>query len=422
VKKNEAILLLVLFLFAFTLRFYDLSYPDFKWMDEGAHVSAAIHYWNDGQFEPDNWEHPSLRHILLYGFLKLFGDNPFGWRMRNVLAGAIAVVLTYLFARQISGSGKTALMAGLLLAVDPLHIVLSRYTCDEVYGGAFFLAAVVLYLKYAGTLKAGDTSNVADAQKQNMRFVLSAFFMGCTLAIKWSFVPGWIVVLALAFFQKTNSRDLRSAVFVSSIYLLVPLSVYMLSYYQWFGRGYTVKELMELAVNSYYSLQLYTSETYIPGMIFLSYPSASEWFVRPIVVGQGTYLNAHVGEFILFVNNLPIWILTIPSMIGLAIVAARKKSMAIALPVVFFCASYMLFLLVRRPVFLYSSVPLLPFAFTAIAFLTVKLSDRFSAKLYYAVLVLMLSWSLLLYPLVTAKKVPIALYRYILDDTHIIIN
>ena len=418
-KKNEAILLLVLFLFAFSLRFYDLSYPDFKWMDENAHVPAAIHYWNDGQSEPDNWEHPPLRHIILYGFLKLFGDNPFGWRMRNVLSGAIAAVLTYLFARQISGSRKTALMAGLLLATDPLHVVFSRYTCDEVYGGAFFLAAVVLYVKYAGTLKVGDTSNVTDAHKQGMLFVLSAFFMGCALAIKWNFVPGWILVLFLALFRNADSRDVRSAAFVSSIYLLVPLSMYLLSYYQWFGRGYTVKELMELVINGYYSLQSYTSETYIPGMTFLSHPSASEWFVRPIVMGQGIYLNAHLGEFNLFVNNPPVWILTIPSMIGLAIVAVRKKSMTIALPVIFFCASYMLFLFVRRPVFLYSAVPLLPFAFTAIAFLTVKLSDRFSAKLYYAVLALMLSWSLFLYPLVTAKKVPIAPYRYILDDTHI---
>ena len=34
-------------------------------------------------------------------------------------------------------------MAGLFLATDPLHIVLSRFTFEEVYGGVFFLADLV---------------------------------------------------------------------------------------------------------------------------------------------------------------------------------------------------------------------------------------------------------------------------------------
>ena len=137
-KKSEFTLLGVLFLLAFTLRYYDLSYPPFLWMDETGHVPSASNYWNNGQFEPDNWQHPPLRHIILYGFLQLFGDNPYGWRMLNVLSGSVAALLTYIFAREISGRRKTALLAGLLIATDPLHVVLSRYTYDEVYSGAFF--------------------------------------------------------------------------------------------------------------------------------------------------------------------------------------------------------------------------------------------------------------------------------------------
>jgi len=432
VKRNDVFLLLALFLIAFSLRFYDISYPDFKWMDEQGHVPAAMHYWNDGQFEPDRWEHPPLHHIILYGFLQLFGDNPYGWRMRNVLFGALAAVLTCLFAWEISGSRKTALMAGLLLAADPLHIVLSRFTFGEVYGVAIFLAAVVLYLIYFNTVKSQAPTSTCDnasgrpqqhvGNKSHVLFILSALLMGCALASKWNFVPGWILLLCLALLQNGNYKSFRAALFVSSVYFLIPLSVYILSFYQWFGRGYTFGEFVEFVTNIYYSFQLYTAQFYDQGLLFLSHTSAAEWFVSPIVLGQGTYLSADLGEFVLFVNNLPIWILTIPSMIVLAVVAVKKRSMTLALPILLFCASYALFLSIRRPAFLYSAAPLLPFAFTAIAFLITKLSDRYGPRLYYAALAVTLSWSLFLYPLVTAKKVPIAPYRYILENAEVKIH
>ena len=399
-KKNEIVLLCMLFLLAFALRSYDLAYPAFRWGDEIAHVPAATNYWDSGQSEPDNWEHPPLRHLLLYGFLRVFGDNPYGWRLRNVLFGALAVVLTYLFAREISGSKKTALLAGVLLATDPLHVVLSRYTFEEIYGGALFLAAIVLYVKH---------------DRRSSWLALSAFFMGCALATKWYYAPSWLMIWALSLADGKNYRDMRTALFLSSTYLLVPLSVFLVAYYPWFGRGYSAGELVEFIVNAYHSLQGYQPYYYGQKMIFLSHLSPAEWFVRPVIVGQGTYLSADRGEFILYMNDLPIWILTFPALIGMAVAAVRNKMVKIALPVFFFLISYLLLLFVRRPAFIYSSAPLIPFAFTAIAYGISQIADRFGARLYYATFAAVLCWSMYLYPLVTAKKVPVAPYRYILN-------
>lgn len=429
--KRNVLLIVALFLIAFSLRFYDISYPDFKWMDEQGHVPAAMHYWNDGQFEPDRWEHPPLRHILLYGFLRLFGDNPYGWRMRNVLFGALAAVLTSLFAWEITRNRKAALTAGLLLATDPLHIVLSRFTFCEVYSGAVFLAAVVLFVLYRNTyngpalvpsgLQAESRIAIQDRDRRNALIVLSAVLMGCSIAMKWNYVPGWILLLILALFQHNTYRNFRDALFISSVYFLIPLGIYILSFYQWFGRGYTFGEFIEFVTNIYYSFRMYTSQYYDQELILLSHTSAAEWFVSPIILGQGTYISPDQGEFALFVNNLPIWILTVPSMIVLAVIAVKKKSMTLALPVLLFCASYALFLFIRRPAFLYSTAPLLPFAFTAIAFTITKITDKYGPKLFYPVLAVMVSWNLFLYPLVTAKKVPIAPYEFIVNnpDVHI---
>lgn len=406
-KRNELILICLLFLIAFGLRFYDLSYPAFKWGDEQAHVPAATNYLNNGQFEPDNWEHPPLRHVMLYGFLQLFGDNPYGWRLRNILFGAVAAVMTYLLAREVSGSRKTALLAGLLLATDPLHIVLSRYTFEEIYGGAFFLAAIVLYVRH---------------KQRSSWFILSALFMGCALATKWYYAPCWLLICLLALINNKNYRNTKLTIFITSTYLLIPISVFIGSYYLWFGRGYAFQEFIEFILNAYHSLQTYRPESYNSSMLFLSHTSALEWFIRPVMVGQGTYLDADRGEFIIYMNSLPIWILTIPAMIGMVVRASRKNSLTIALPCLLFCATYGLFLFVKRPAFIYSAAPLLPFAFTAIAHGVSQLAARYGARLYYVILAVMLAWNLYLYPLATAKKVPLTPYRYLLNHSNVKID
>ena len=406
-KKNEVYLLCLLFLFAFSLRCYDFSYPSFRWADENAHVPAATNYIENGQFEPDFWEHPPLRHLILYGFLQIFGDNPYGWRMRNILFGAAAVVLTYLFARKISGSRNVALMAALLLSSDPLHIVLSRYTFEEVYGGAVFLAAVILFLMH---------------EKRSSVLVLSAFVMGCALAIKWYYVPCWLLLFGLLLRDDENYRQPGLVLFFTVTYILIPLTVFIASYYQWFGRGYSFPEFLDFITSAYYSLQKYTPKNFQAGMIFLSHPSSLEWFFKPVIVGQGTYLEGDRGEFILYMNNLPIWILVVPSMIATTVLAIRDKSLALAIPVLLFCGSYLLFLTVKRPVFIYSAATLLPFAFTALAVVTARVADRFGARFYYCMLAIMLAWNLYLYPFATAKKVPIAPYRYLLEKADIVLQ
>jgi dolichyl-phosphate-mannose--protein O-mannosyl transferase len=403
-KKYSLLLCCLVFLIAFSLRFYDCTSPSVKFMDESGHVSASVHYWNSGQFEPDHWEHPPLRPIILYGFLQAFGDNPYGWRMRNILFGAVAASLTFLFALNISNCRKTALLAGLLMATDPLHIVLSRFTFCEVYSAAFFLAAVVLYLYH---------------DRRSTWLMLSAFFIGCAIATKWYYFPGWLLIILLALHENRSYRDPRSTLFISCTYIFIPLTVYTLAFSFWFGRGYSVSEFVEFVTNVFYSIQQYKAENYMAGLVFLSHLSAGEWFIRPIVVGQGTYLDAGKGEFILFINNLPIWILTIPSLVGISVLAVRERCLKTALPALLFCGSYMLYLFVKRPAFLYSVVPLLPYAFTLIAYAITQLVGRYSSRIYPAALVVSLGWNLFLYPLVTYKKISIASYRYILNSKDI---
>jgi dolichyl-phosphate-mannose-protein mannosyltransferase len=399
-KRSDLAAAGLLFLLAFGVRVHDLAYPPFMVLDEPGNVPAATHYWNDGQFEPDVWEHPPLRNLTLYGFIRVLGDNPWGWRLRNVLFGALAAVLTWLFALQVTGSRRAALLAGLLLATDPLHVVLSRYTGEEIYGGAFFLAAVVLFVKH---------------RQRSPLLVLSAILMGCALATKWYYVPCWAVLGALALWENRNFRNPGSALFVACTWTCIPLSVYLLAYGPWFGRGYSLPELLEHVVSSYHSLRSMTAATFQAASALLDHASAREWFTVPVVVGQGTYLEGGRGEFLLFVNDFPIWMLTLPAVLGMSVLAWRRRESRLALPAVFFLSSYALLLSVERPVFIYSAAPLLPFAFTAIGFALTWLTDRLGTRAFWVVLAAAMAWNAFLYPLVTARKVPVAPYQFILD-------
>lgn len=394
----------MVFLVAFGLRLYDCTTPPEKFMDETFHVPAAVHYWETGQFEPDHWEHPPLRPVILYGFLQVFGDNPYGWRMRNILFGSLAAALTCLFALGASGNRKTALMAGLLLATDPLHIVLSRFTFCEIYSACFFLAAVVLFQYH---------------RQRSTWLIMSAILIGCAMATKWYYFPAWFLLYLFAMYENNNYRSPGNIVFITCTYLLIPFSVYTMVFYPWFGRGYSIAEFVEFVVNVFTSIQQYTAENYMAGLVFLTHLSPTEWFIKPIVVGEGRYFGNNMGQFILFTNNLPVWIFTIPSMVVVLVSAVRKRSLNLAMPALLFCGSYMMYLFVKRPSFLYSVVPMLPYAFTLIACTTMQFAERYSRRFCSVALVVMLGWNLFLYPLVTYKKIYVTPYRYILNSKDI---
>lgn len=406
-SKRDLAAIFLVFSLAFALRFYDVATPEFRWGDEQEHVAAATHYWTKGHFDPNLWEHPPLRHLLLFGFLEAFGDNPYGWRMRNVLLGAAAAALVYLFAFAVDGSRVTAAVAGLLMATDPLHVMLSRFTFEEIYGGAFFVAALVAY---------------AYARGRHWWLVASALLMGLALATKWYYVPVWLVVTAIALREDGNYRRPWDALFVSSTFLLLPVLVYALSFLPWIARGYSVGELGELTTNAYFSLQNMPAGTFNPAFPYLRQASALDWFVVPVMFGQGMYLTPETGQFIIFANNLPVWAMTLPSIALCALLAVRHKSLRLALPVIFFLATYALFVVIRRPTFIYSAIPLLPFAFTAIGLSVSRISERLGRGAGWGLAAAMLAANLYLYPLVTAKEVPVAPYAHVLSRVHLTIR
>jgi uncharacterized membrane protein len=86
--------------------------------------------------------HPPLFHILLRGWILLFGSSEISVRIPSVILGVATVYITYLIGRKLF-ENKTALVAATLLATAPLHIYYSQEA--RMYMLAAFLTSLSVY-------------------------------------------------------------------------------------------------------------------------------------------------------------------------------------------------------------------------------------------------------------------------------------
>lgn len=140
---------LLVTLFGFVLRVWNLGYPHKLVFDETHYVKHAwtllqIGYeaeWPkdyDSQFnvgkvmgfetKPAFIVHPQLgKWLIAIGMKFLGGDNPWGWRIMVCLFGTATIWLVARAGRHLFGSTKLGILAGFLFAIDGQAIVHARY-------------------------------------------------------------------------------------------------------------------------------------------------------------------------------------------------------------------------------------------------------------------------------------------------------
>ena len=85
--------------------------------------------------------HPPLGKWLIGAGEWMFGVTPFGWRFAMALMGTLSVLMLARVVRRLTRSDVIGTLAGLLLALDGLHIVLSRTAVLDLALMFFVLAA-----------------------------------------------------------------------------------------------------------------------------------------------------------------------------------------------------------------------------------------------------------------------------------------
>ncbi len=145
------------------LRFVRLEVPHSLVFDETYYVKDAYSYlvsgyerswpakandsFNAGNPDvllnsPEYVVHPPVGKWMIAFGMWLFGaDNPFGWRFGAALIGTLTVFLVSLIALKLFRSHTLGLVAGVLLAVDGHHLVLSRTSLLDIFLAFWILVA-----------------------------------------------------------------------------------------------------------------------------------------------------------------------------------------------------------------------------------------------------------------------------------------
>jgi dolichyl-phosphate-mannose--protein O-mannosyl transferase len=86
--------------------------------------------------------HPEVGKWMLAVGIRLFGMDPFGWRVAAAVTGALTVLVLCRLVRRLSGSTLVGCLAGLLLCFDGLHLVMSRTALIDVFVAFWLVCAV----------------------------------------------------------------------------------------------------------------------------------------------------------------------------------------------------------------------------------------------------------------------------------------
>ena len=219
------------------LRFVGLSGPKGKIFDETYYAKDAYGLidrgveWNYKDNGPSYVVHPPLGKWLIglgewaFGYQDaeskisvpghLMTTAPeFGWRFAAAVAGTLSVLLLVRIGRRMFRSTTLGCAAGLLLALDGFHLVLSRTALLDIFLLLFVLAAFgALVLdrdarrrRWARALDAGlDPSRPGRAGRPPSTWrdwpwwrLLAGVLLGCACAVKWSglyFVPAFALLV-----------------------------------------------------------------------------------------------------------------------------------------------------------------------------------------------------------------------------------
>lgn len=171
-KFNPKYALVAILLLAAVLRFWGLGTAEF-YHDEGLKAFRSIGYLDylqtEDQTTPAQWfkdrlvlpwwtklsfhDHPPLFFLVQNLFLKVFGVSLFAARLPSVLSGLFSVYLLYSIAKKIFKKEIVGLFAALILAVNLIHVWISRSSLIESFQIFLILLNIYLFLRFLDDYK-----------------------------------------------------------------------------------------------------------------------------------------------------------------------------------------------------------------------------------------------------------------------------
>jgi dolichyl-phosphate-mannose-protein mannosyltransferase len=147
--------------------------------------------------------HPEVGKWMIAAGEKLFGMNTFGWRFSAALAGTLTILVLIRAVRRMTRSTLIGAIAGLLLAVDGLHFVMSRTALLDIFLAFWLVCAVACLLCDRDWARARLADHLPDplSAGKNRPFgprlwfrpwrIAAGICFGLALGVKWNAL--WVI-------------------------------------------------------------------------------------------------------------------------------------------------------------------------------------------------------------------------------------
>lgn len=435
------------------------TYRNGMYFDEIYHARSAYEMIH-GLYTYEN-THPPLGKILICVGIRLFGMNPFGWRIMGVLFGIAMLPFVYLFGKKMTDYTPLAATACALFAFDFMHLAQTRLATIDTYI-TFFVIAMYFFMYLYSKVSFYDT-------KLTQTFVplgLSGLCMGLGVASKWTGVYAGLGLAVIFFalmlrryreylYAKQDiagstagiaHRDIvksfkpclqRTIGFCVEAFVVVPVVIYTLAYIPFndnSGNG-LVRRMLD-NINTMFSYHSTLEATH---------PYSSSWYQWPTMVRPIWYysriIDDNMREGISAFGNPLVWWIGIPAFLFLGYLIVRKvqelyrvslspahgrgkhttaaptdsislsnAEFATALfLVVGYLAQYLPWVGVTRITFIYHYFPSVPFVVLMIVFGLMQCKKKMQGRTFLIVLAVYVACTIglfvLFYPVLTGQAI-----------------
>ncbi|MFV0479373.1 MAG: phospholipid carrier-dependent glycosyltransferase [Anaerorhabdus sp.] len=317
--------------------------------------------------------HPLLGTTLMSFGIRLFGMNPFGWRVMGALFSVMILPLFYLLAKRLFKNWKVSLFSTALLACDFMLITTARIGTLEPFSIFFILLMTYFMVIYLQT----PTNNL---KQQLFSLALCGLSMGLAISTKWTGAYA-AVGLAILFFThffkhfftsvKDNSSPFKKnwliiLLWCCLFFILIPFLIYCFSFFftkVWKNDAWSIANVISHSVGMYNYHSTLTA----------THPFQSVWYqwlfdIQPIWYYFEQGRDQILYSISCFNNPLISWVGVFS--IGYVIWhTAKTKSQTGFIILISYFAALIPWVLIDRCIFSYHYYPAIPFLILAISYM-----------------------------------------------------
>lgn len=196
--------------------------------------------------EPAFVAHPPLGKWVIAAGQRLFGDTAVGRRLPGAVLGTASVLVLCRAADRMLGGPLAGSVTGSLLALDGLHVVMSRTAMLDGPLTFFVVSGLGCLVADRDQLGARVTSGAGTGGPRPW-LIGAAAAVGCASAVKWAGAAYAPVYALFATVQEVAAQRLGGRVGIwpaaaaglrsTAVFTAVPLAVYLASWLGWFRAG-----------------------------------------------------------------------------------------------------------------------------------------------------------------------------------------